>query len=96
MKVNKIAVSLVMLLAASVTPVAFAQGTGGPNASSSTGAANADTMSPGATGNVVTKGAGDTSASGASASTGSKSVKKKSAKANKRTNAGSSDVKPAQ
>jgi hypothetical protein len=66
----------ILCLAVSASPLVLAQGAGTPNASSSSGAANADTMAPGATGAGVPKGAGDTSASGASSAGSTKSMKK--------------------
>jgi hypothetical protein len=67
-------------LAASASLLALAQGAGTPNASTSSGSSNADTMAPGATGAGVPKGAGDTSASGTSPAGTGKSMKKEPAR----------------
>ena len=80
MRLKSTILSLILCLAALASPSALAQGAGTPNASTSSGAANADTMAPGGTGNAVPKGAGDTSASGASPAGNTKSMKKKSVK----------------
>lgn len=80
MRLKSTILSLILCLAVSAPPSALAQGTGTPNASTSSGAANADTMAPGGTGNAVPKGAGDTSASGVSPAGNTKGMKKKSVK----------------
>jgi hypothetical protein len=72
-------------IASTATMLALAQGAGTPNASTSSGSANADTMAPGATGAGVPKGAGDTSASGASPAGTGKSMKKESERSKRQT-----------
>lgn len=78
MTLKRTVLPLIFCIAASAATLASAQGT--PNASTSTGAANADTMAPGGAGNATPKGAGDTSASGAPSTGKAKPMKKKSAK----------------
>jgi hypothetical protein len=100
MGLKSAALSLLFVFAASASSLATAQGTGTGNASTSSGAANADTMAPGATGTAVPKGAGDTSASGAPSAGNTKSMQKKPAKTKRRDAAsaqgGDTSQKPSQ
>jgi len=89
MRLKSVALSLLFSVAASASPFALAQGAGTSNSSSSTGAANADTMAPGGTANAVPKGAGDTSASGAPSAGNTKNVRKKTVKSKHRAGASS-------
>lgn len=80
MTLKRTAQQFVLCLAVAASPLVLAQNTGMPNASTSAGAANADTMAPGSTGSGTPKGAGDTSASGASTTGATKSMKNSSSK----------------
>jgi outer membrane receptor protein involved in Fe transport len=85
MRPKTTAFTLLILFATSATSLAMAQTTGKGNASTSAGAANADVMAPGGTGNIVPKGAGDTTASGVPSAANSKRVQRKGTKTKSRS-----------